>query len=73
MWFKTADILAVHNCFIKVNPKAIEANLPGVGGDGVGPIVEQPQPQSPPSNDTTPVITNPPSSSKKEQGPQEQE
>lgn len=24
MWFKTPDILAVHNCYIRANPKAIE-------------------------------------------------
>lgn len=37
MWFKTSDILAVHHCYIRVNPKAIE------GYDNEEPIVHQDQ------------------------------
>jgi hypothetical protein len=56
MWFKNSDILDVHNCYIKVNPKAIEGdddNLPGIGGEGAGPIVvaEQPIPSNEPEHE----------------------
>ena len=49
MWFKTPDILTVHNCYIKAVP-AIEENRPGIGGDGQGPIPEQSLP--------LPTVTN---------------
>ena len=52
MWFKTPDILAVHNCYIKVNP-AIEGDpFPGIGGEGAGPIVKE----SSTSNEPEPEI-----------------
>jgi hypothetical protein len=55
-WFKTQEILDAHNCYIKVNPKAIEGDLlPGIGGDGAGPIVEQPE--SLPHNEQTILTT----------------
>lgn len=43
MWFKTADILAVHNCYKKVNPGIVDEDSlpgPGIGGEGAGPRVE---------------------------------
>ena len=61
LWFKNNDILAVHNCYIKVIP-GIGVRWspgPGIGGEGVGPIVEQTQ--SPPSNEPEPepeIITS---------------
>ena len=55
IWFKNSNILAVHNCYMKVNPKAIEGDgLPGIGGEDSGPIIEQPQ--SPPNNEQ-PILT----------------
>jgi hypothetical protein len=55
MWFKNSDILAVHNCYMKVNPKVIEGDgLSGNGEKGAGPIIEQPQ--SPPNNEQ-PILT----------------
>jgi len=52
MWFKNSDILAVHNCYIKVNPAIEDDGLPGISGEGAGPIVNQQQ--SGPSNHTNP-------------------
>jgi hypothetical protein len=73
IWFKNSDILAVHNCYMKVNPKAIEYDgLPGIGGEGVGPIVEQPSPNSV-TNEPNPVIITPHSSPIEEQEPEEEE
>ena len=60
MWFKNTDILAVHNCYIKVNPGIGDEDSlpgPGIGGEGVGPIIEQ----SPNSNEPEPepeIITS---------------
>jgi hypothetical protein len=51
MWFKTPDILAVHNCYFKAVPAIVEGDDdndglpgPGIGGGGHGLIVLQPQP-----------------------------
>jgi hypothetical protein len=68
IWFKNNDILAVHNCYIKVNPKAIEGdddNLPGIGGEGAGTIIEQP----PPGNEPDAITITPYSSPIEEQEP----
>jgi hypothetical protein len=65
IWFKNNDILAVHNCYMKANPKAIEGDIPGIGGEGEGPIIEEPlvhqdqvmlksTEQLPPSNEPEP-------------------
>jgi hypothetical protein len=75
MWFKRPEILAVHNCYIKVNP-GIEGDsddFPEFGGPGAGPIVGVEQP--PPDNDNKPIprITTPHNSSVEEQQEEEEE
>ena len=73
LWFKNNDILAVHNCYIKVNPAIDSDGLPGIGGEGVGPIIEHSQPSNEP--DPVTVITTPHSSpiEEQEQEPEEEE
>lgn len=57
MWFKTPDVLAVHNCYIRANPKAIE------GWDDEEPIVHQDQvmpKRTEPTIEIEPVVNSSP-------------
>jgi len=56
MWFKNS-VLAVHNCYIKANPAIEDDGLPGIGGEGSGPIVVVEQS---PSNEPEPEIISSP-------------
>jgi hypothetical protein len=74
MWFKNSDILAVHNCYIKVNPGiGDDDNLPGpgIGGEGAGPRVEEPSTSNEP--EPGPITITSPSSPIEEQEQKEQE
>ena len=41
-WFKTPDIMAVHKCYSIAVPAIGGDDLPGIGGEGAGPIIEEP-------------------------------
>ncbi len=69
MWFKTPDIMAVHKCYSIAVPAIGGDDLPGIGGEGAGPIIEEPSihqdqvvltdtEQSPPSNNEPNIITS---------------